>query len=946
VASEGAAVPRVFRVLLFSLLSTCCLGGSIIYLRVQRGVLEERLKAAPETGVERLRKLRAQFQAAGCSSSGLYDGAIPDQDLPNLICKLPGKEPGTIVIGAPLDLAAGGSQGDTQWATLALLPLLAESVSSVPHRFSLTFVAFSGQHRFRGSSEYLKQLTKSQQQEIRAMVSLEDVGRTPLVYALAEDDLALANWLRLSSNTLRLDSVPMEITARTVDAPLSNGRPTFDADEYLVEAKEFQRAHIPAIALRSAPLSMIPAMRRAGAWVGTSSGRSFDLDIFEQTYNQLSIYLLYLDSNLGTQHPASPTTEVATKATPAKPTIAKDSQSAGTAENAESSAAGKTVVTMASAAVPPSVPTSSGQNEPTKTPPDIPVFHAETQLVVTDVSVTDAKGLPAKGLQAGDFTLLENGKPQTIRVFEAHEAHEASAVASENPLPPGTFSNRTSTSTDAPLSILLFDLLNTPPQDQAYAQAQMLEYLRGMPKGKHFALFVLGTHLQMVQGLTDDPETLMTTVRKLIRESSPLLTTEVQRQQDQGFTAEVGWHALPTIPSGLPASAAASAAAARTDAQGITGFVAQRTATASRTESIRSDQRTTLTLDALAAIARTVSGFPGRKNLVWLSGSFQIRLRPSNNTFLSIAARTTQAASAVSDLTSTFSYQDAIRSLTTVMAAARIAAYPVDVRGLRTGGVEIGVGTDASRSMVDPANNDAYNGTLSSQSESRFGERSSMLDLAEQTGGHVFLDNDVRGAIARSIEDGSAYYTLAYTPEKNGDDKGFRKIEIKMNRGSATLAYRPGYYPTKSEDSLKQSGAHMLAAAMQPGLPQSTMLLITLRLAPPDATNKGLRIDYSIDFGGVDFDDAPDNRKRALLDCMAVALDGNGNIAGQVANTMDATLRPQEFQSLQRTGLPMHQELVLPPGTYDLRVGVLDRASQRIGTVNVPLVVPAEMKTN
>jgi hypothetical protein len=79
---------------------------------------------------------------------------------------------------------------------------------------------------------------------------------------------------------------------------------------------------------------------------------------------------------------------------------------------------------------------------------------------------------------------------------------------------------------------------------------------------------------------------------------------------------------------------------------------------------------------------------------------------------------------------------------------------------------------------------------------------------------------------------------------------------------------------------------------------------------------------------------------------MAVALDGKGNIAGQVANTMDATLRPQEFQTLQRTGLLMHQELVLTPGTYDLRVGVLDRASQRIGTINVPLVVLQETKNN
>jgi hypothetical protein len=248
--------------------------------------------------------------------------------------------------------------------------------------------------------------------------------------------------------------------------------------------------------------------------------------------------------------------------------------------------------------------------------------------------------------------------------------------------------------------------------------------------------------------------------------------------------------------------------------------------------------------------------------------------------------------------------------------------------------------------MVDLGNNDAYNTTLNSQSESRFGEHSSMLDLAEQTGGHVFLDNDVRGSIARSIDDGSSYYTLAYTPEKNENDKSFRRVEIKLNRESAKLAYRPGYYPTQTQDSLNQSGAHMLAAAMQPGLPQSTMLLVTLRVATPDSTSKAVRIDYSIDLGGINFDDTADNRKRAILDCMAVALDGNGNIAGQIANTMDATLQPREFLSFQRSGLPAHQELVLPPGTYDLRVGVLDRASRRIGTVNVPLTISAETKRN
>jgi VWFA-related protein len=913
---------------------------------VHRGAIEERLKAPPQTATEQIRRLRAQFEAAGCARNNLYEEEVPKQDLPNLICTIPGLEPGTILIGAPIEDIAKGSRPGTQWATLALLPLLAESIGSVRHRHTLAFVAFSGQqHGLRGSSEYLKELTKSQQPEIRAMVSLDDIGRTPVVYALAQDDVLLANWLTLSSSTLRLHSMPMEITARSVDARLINGVPTFNLDNYLVDARAFQRAHIPAIALRSAPISMIPAMLQAGAWGGDSSGDSLDPNVYEETYNLLSVYLVYLDSNLGTPHQTPPASEVAGKAAPANPATGQDAQTAATVPGA-SATAGKSDITNASAAVPAYLPTLSSQQAKAKVPPDTPVFRSEAQLVVMDVSVTDLHGAPVKGLQAGDFTLLENGKPQAVRIFEAHGSQLTSPVTAEHPLPAGTFTNRISATTDTPLNVLLFDMLNTPPEDQAYARQQMLQYLRGMPKGKYLALFVLGTHLQMVQGFTDDPDLLVRTAEKLVRQTSPLLTTEVQQQQDQGFTEEVGRYAQPATPSGLPASAAASVIAAQADAQGVTGFVAQRTATSARMESIRSDQRTTMTLDALDAISRAVSGFPGRKNLVWLSGSFKIRLRPSDSTVLSVAARTTQAASAVSDLSSNFSYQEAIRRLTTVMAAARIAVYPVDVRGLRTGGVAIGVGTDASRSMVDLGNNDAYNTTLNSQSESRFGEHSSMLDLAEQTGGHVFLDNDVRGSIARSIDDGSSYYTLAYTPEKNENDKSFRRVEIKLNRESAKLAYRPGYYPTQTQDSLNQSGAHMLAAAMQPGLPQSTMLLVTLRVATPDSTSKAVRIDYSIDLGGINFDDTADNRKRAILDCMAVALDGNGNIAGQIANTMDATLQPREFLSFQRSGLPAHQELVLPPGTYDLRVGVLDRASRRIGTVNVPLTISAETKRN
>jgi len=941
-------MPRVFGVLLFAVLSTPCLGGSIVYLRVHRDVIEQRLATPPQSAAERIHRLRADFEAAGCAGGNLREEAIPKQGFPNLICTLPGTEPGSIVIGAPIEVVAKGPEHETQWATLALLPLLAESLSHVLHRRTLVFVAFcEQQHGLHGSSKYLKQLATEQPQGIRAMVGLEDIGRTPVVYALAQQDPELAKWLALSSNTLQMHSIPVEIPARSVDAQLMNGQGESASDEYLVEAKAFQRAHIPAIAVRSDPMSIIPAKRRTGSWPGDTSVKSFDLDTYERTYNLLSVYILYLDGNLGAPQatpPMSPTSETAADSSVASPASPKDAQANDAQNNDAVLSSGNSTSGAESSAAAVSVPPSFAAQAPQGPPPDLPVFRAQTELVVMDVSVTDARGIPLKGLHASDFTLMENGKPQAIKIFESHGSQAGGPVAAENPLPTGTFTNRLAAAPDAPLSIFLFDLLNTPPQDQAYSRAQMLQFLRGMPRGKHLAVFVLGTHLEIVQGFTDDAEGLVKTAEKVMRQTSPMLTTQAQQQQDRGFSEEAKRYAMPSVIPNAPGAQAAAIVASIKQAENV--FESERAAADATMEGVQENQRIMMTLDSLETIARTVSAYPGRKNLVWLSGSFEIRLRPSSNNYLNVLNRTTQAGAPVSDLNNNTPYDDAIRAVTTVLAKSRIAVYPIDVRGLQTGGVDISVGTDQSRHMVDPEDPNAFNQLLSEQSTLRSDEQNSMIDLAEQTGGHVFLNNDVLGSIGRSLDEGSNYYTLAYTPEKNENDKNFRRVEIELNRGSVKLAYRPGYYPTAPHDSVKQSGAHMLAVAMQPGLPQSTMLLLTARVLLPDATSKAVRIDYRIDLGRVNFTDTADNQKRALLDCMAVALDEKGNIAGQVANTMDATLPPQEFQALLRTGLTMHQELVLMPGTYDLRVGVLDRASQRIGTINIPLVVSEETKTN
>jgi hypothetical protein len=49
---------------------------------------------------------------------------------------------------------------------------------------------------------------------------------------------------------------------------------------------------------------------------------------------------------------------------------------------------------------------------------------------------------------------------------------------------------------------------------------------------------------------------------------------------------------------------------------------------------------------------------------------------------------------------------------------------------------------------------------------------------------------------------------------------------------------------------------------------------------------------------------------------------------------------PETYQNIFKTGFPGHLELELKPGKYVIRLGAIDRNTQKIGTVDVPLEVP------
>jgi len=66
-----------------------------------------------------------------------------------------------------------------------------------------------------------------------------------------------------------------------------------------------------------------------------------------------------------------------------------------------------------------------------------------------------------------------------------------------------------------------------------------------------------------------------------------------------------------------------------------------------------------------------------------------------------------------------------------------------------------------------------------------------MDKLAQLTGGRaVYERNALKEALARDIDNGSHYYTIAYTPSNRREIGKERKIEIRATSGAYKLSYR------------------------------------------------------------------------------------------------------------------------------------------------------------
>jgi VWFA-related protein len=554
------------------------------------------------------------------------------------------------------------------------------------------------------------------------------------------------------------------------------------------------------------------------------------------------------------------------------------------------------VTAQSSSAAEKSVPTA-------KPAESTPTFRAVSRLVLLDAVVTGKHGEFIRDLKPADFTVLEDGKLEKISGFSAHLSTSQAPVENLQ-LPPNVYTNYTAPEPGHPITIVLLDMLNTERLERSYARQQMLKFLSSIPPGQPIALFALASKLEMLQGFTQSSDSLIAAAKHIIdNDVNAHLQTSAQDLSDAAAMDAILDAAAGRVPV-TPASILDSLGDENNS---------------------QTDIRVRSTLLSLQALATMVAGYSGRKNLIWLSADFPIIFGPGFDLAFVSAPGSRHAVNANS-------YVDELHKTSAVLASSQIAVYPISVRGLQTS-------APGASNMGGPPNSSSR----ALQTFSRWNTQYTMDDIARETGGEAFYNqNDLRKLMQRSLDEGTNYYTLAYVPQDHNWDGRYRKIEIKVSVEGAKIRYRSGYYAAPDVATNQTDAAHLLAAAMQPAVPESTSLLFKVKVVPPQAQGQTVSIDFAVSPSNLSFADGPDGRKDTTVDFMAVALDRSLKEAGLATNTVAASMRPDTYQQVIKTGFPGHLDLNLKPGNYVLRLGVIDRNTGKIGTLDVPLKVMVE----
>lgn len=549
-----------------------------------------------------------------------------------------------------------------------------------------------------------------------------------------------------------------------------------------------------------------------------------------------------------------------------------------------------------------------------------------TAAVQVEAIVTDKSGRRVSGLTASDFQVMDEGAAQTLDFFTVIEgsrvlkANTSTAAAGDVKPEAGKPDAKPVTPLATPYQgrhiALVFDDLTLSVENVERSRRAFAEYISTkLAPTDMVALMATGGATGTLQQFTNDKQRLLSYLRRIAAQNTRAnkidddqynITALEAVRIDAGDEKVLNEVAQREAAQSLANSMSGSNIGTEESA-GLRGEVNERDAfkakikNAARSKLSRIGTTMQNNIKTLSNLFRGMADLPGRKIVVLLT-----------ETFTTLGGSTEQT-------------NNAILQLIEVARRAGVSVYALDAAGLRTTNV-------GASERITGGGLAARDSSL--ESFSTFQNLDAARALVSGTGGELIANtNSLTAGLDKAIEDSNSYYVIGFQP-RTLDNKFHRLAVTIKNKPDLVVRTRRGYFAINQE-TVSGTKTELYAALGSP-VPRRELPLEVVANVVPRGEEQVVITGLHIGRNYLTLPAATAAEQTAAYEIMTyVFAAGRDQPVGGVERTVTYDLKlPEERQKLKTEGavLLVKEYTQLPPGAYQLRAVVREKATGMLGT--------------
>ena len=535
--------------------------------------------------------------------------------------------------------------------------------------------------------------------------------------------------------------------------------------------------------------------------------------------------------------------------------------------------------------------------------------NVDVTLVEVPVRVLDRSGEPVRGLTAADFTLLDQGRPQTLTAVDTIELGGEAGAREPRSVPPAARRRY----------LLLFDFSFSRPKAVVAARRAAREFvLDGMRDSDLAAVatYSLQTGVRLVVTFSSDRAALAGAIETLGLEPA-----------ERSDPLQMAYHprGTPGIASRESSDQKQTESAAERRQQDLTEIVG----TMASLDRARTDEyergRVRALIQGFRDLGRVLEVVEGRKEIVFLSEGFPSRLLVGGPETAEEQQWMIKGDVWAVDADRRFgntALRTDLSDMGEFLQRNHCVIHTVDIAGFAT--------------ELDGAVPGEPGGALPRMSQN------ALFDLSKATGGEAFRSTttEIDGELRRLARRTSLVYVLAYRPDRHDGEGKYHALKVKVGRSGVKVVSRPGYFERRDfrqRTPLERSlSAADIIANETPFTDIAPRVLATPFAGPPGGE---ARLSLVIEIPGGEFLQG-EKGDRTTLEIYAYAFDGSQRVADFLAEPLGLDVA-RAGPRLSTGGIRYFGELRLPPGDYRLRTLVRNANTGRTGLTVTSLRVPS-----